>query len=281
MHICENRLSCPRKAKSVLASTLWSAEPLKVALKVKMISTANASSWLETHTSSAWLAWERSFLCTRPPPPHRSLPFFPDLHTEVCRSWGRPYSARLFIPASDYYGNVAGLNEHAIVVGPEQALVMEKEVKTLLRKEAIEVGPPHERESGFYSRYFIVPKKDGGLRPIIDLRQLNHSVSQLKFKMLTLRQVVSQIRSEDWFVTIDLKDAYFHVSILPCHRKFLRFAFGGKAYQYRVLPFGQAVSEVAGSDGSCVQRDTIWPAVHENPTVVAQDQGIFPEGKST
>ncbi len=52
---------------------------------------------------------------------------------------------------------------------------------------------------------------------------------QLKFKMLTLRQVVSQIRSEDWFVTIDLKDAYFHVSIFPTHRKFL-------------LPFGLALS---------------------------------------
>ncbi len=38
------------------------------------------------------------------------------------------------------------------------------------------------------------------------------------------------------------KDAYFHVSILPTHRKFLRFAFGGKAYQYRVLPFGLALS---------------------------------------
>ncbi len=35
----------------------------------------------------------------------------------------------------------------------------------------------------------------------------------------TLKQVVSQIRSEDWFVTIDLKDAYFHISILPTHRK--------------------------------------------------------------
>ncbi len=56
------------------------------------------------------------------------------------------------------------------------------------------------------------------------------------------KQVVSQIRSEDWFVTIDLKDAYFHVSILPSHRKFLRFAFRGKAYQYRVLPFGLALS---------------------------------------
>ncbi len=39
--------------------------------------------------------------------------------------------------------------------GPEQALVMEREVDALLREEAIEVVPPHKRESGFYSRYFI------------------------------------------------------------------------------------------------------------------------------
>ncbi len=48
MYICENRLSCPRKAKSVFASTLcWSAEPLKVALKVKMISTVCFITYLE------------------------------------------------------------------------------------------------------------------------------------------------------------------------------------------------------------------------------------------
>ncbi len=35
------------------------------------------------------------------------------------------------------------------LVGPEQALVMEQEVNTLLRKEAIEVVPPLDRESGF------------------------------------------------------------------------------------------------------------------------------------
>ncbi len=43
----------------------------------------------------------------------------------------------------------------------------------------------------------------------------------------------------------------------------------------------QAVSKTAGSDGSCVQRDTFWPAVHETPTVLAQDQVVFSEGKST
>ncbi|KAI2653798.1 hypothetical protein H4Q32_014146 [Labeo rohita] len=41
----------------------------------------------------------------------------------------------------------------------------------------------------------------------------------------------------------------------------------------------KAVPVTAGSDGSCVQRDTFWPAVHETPTVVAQDQGALPEGK--
>ncbi len=44
---------------------------------------------------------------------------------------------------------------------PEQGQVMEQEVYSLLVKEAIERVPPPDRESGFYSRYFIVPKKDG------------------------------------------------------------------------------------------------------------------------
>jgi len=82
--------------------------------------------------------------------------------------------------------------------------------------EAIEQGPPPGRKSRFYSRYFIVPKKDEGLCPILDLRHLKHSVKKLKFKMLTLKQIVIQIRSEDWFVTLDLKEAYFHVSSLDC-----------------------------------------------------------------
>ncbi len=89
---------------------------------------------------------------------------------------------------------------------------------------------------------FHSSKEGCGVASHLDLQVLNDSVMQLTFKMLTLRQILPQIRSEDWFVTIDLKDAYFHISILLCDRKFLRFAFGGKAYQYRVLPFGLALS---------------------------------------
>ncbi len=54
---------------------------------------------------------DERFLHSKSLPLRRSLPFFPDLHTEVSRSWKNPFSFRLFIPASDYYGNVAGLRE--------------------------------------------------------------------------------------------------------------------------------------------------------------------------
>ncbi|KAL0146632.1 hypothetical protein M9458_057972 [Cirrhinus mrigala] len=47
---------------------------------------------------------------------------------------------------------------------------------------------------------------------------------------------------QDWFAAIDLKDTYLHVSIIPRQRPFLRFAFEGRAYQYKVLPFGLSLS---------------------------------------
>ncbi len=64
--------------------------------------------------------------------------------------------------------------------------------------------------------------------------QLRHAA---QVQNVNFETIVAQIRSEDWFVTIDLKDAYFHISILPYRRKFLRFAFWGRAYQHWVLPF--------------------------------------------
>ncbi len=95
---------------------------------------------------------------------------------------------------------------------------------------------PRNAQSGFYSRYFVVPKRDGGLRPILDLRPINRALCKRPFRMITLKQILAQIRPGDWFASVDLKDAYFHIQIAPHHRWFLRFAFEGTAYQYSVLP---------------------------------------------
>ena len=60
--------------------------------------------------------------------------------------------------------------------------------------------------------------------------------------MLTAKSLTRSIRPGDWFTSIDLKDAYFHIPIYPPHRKFLRFGFQGKVYEYTVLPFGMSLS---------------------------------------
>ncbi len=131
---------------------------------------------------------------------------------------------------------------HSTTVRAADAPILRAEIAVLLAKDAIEPVPPADMRSGFYSPYFIVPKKSGGLRPILDLRILNRALHRLPFKMLTPKRIFGCVRPQDWFAAIDLKDAYFHVSILPCHRTFLRFAFEGRAYQYKVLPFGLSLS---------------------------------------
>ncbi len=129
-----------------------------------------------------------------------------------------------------------------VVNSASKASVLQQELSSLLQKGAIQEVPQLDVERGFFSRYFLVPKRDGGLRPILDLRRLNFSLYKGKFKMLTIKTIMSQVQEGDWFVTIDLKDAYFHIQVVQRHRRFLRFAFGGKAYQYKVLPFGLALA---------------------------------------
>ncbi len=50
------------------------------------------------------------------------------------------------------------------------------------------------------------------------------------------RRIFQSIHPFNWFAAIYLKDAYFHVSILRRQRLFLRFAFEGRAYQYKAPP---------------------------------------------
>ncbi len=128
------------------------------------------------------------------------------------------------------------------LTSPRNAQALKQEIGCLLEKGAVERVPPNELESIFYSRYFVVPKRDGGLRPILDLRPINRALCKRPFRMITLKQILAQIRPGDWFASVDLKDAYFHIQIAQHHRRFLRFAFEGTAYQYSVLPFGLALA---------------------------------------
>ena len=99
-----------------------------------------------------------------------------------------------------------------------------------------------EQHQGFYSTMFLVPKKTGDLRPVINLRPLNQYLKTEHFKMDTMSKVINLVKKGDWAISIDLRDAYFHIPIFPAHRMYLRFCVQGRAYQYRALAFGPKTS---------------------------------------
>ena len=92
----------------------------------------------------------------------------------------------------------------------------------------------------FVLTIFLRPKKDGLHRPIINLKRLNAFVTYYHFKMETIRTAIQLIRPGCYMASIDLKDAYFSVPIAREHRKFLRFTWDNKLYEFTCLPFGLA-----------------------------------------
>ncbi|KAJ1080319.1 hypothetical protein NDU88_000538 [Pleurodeles waltl] len=112
------------------------------------------------------------------------------------------------------------------------------QIAILMKKGAIEVAPRSQRGTGFYSRFFLIRKKTGDWRPILDLCSLNKYLKKQSFRMISLQDVLRLLNRGDFMTSLDLQDAYFHIPIHPNHRKFLRFKVAGIHYQFRVLPFG-------------------------------------------
>lgn len=115
---------------------------------------------------------------------------------------------------------------------------LSQELVLLLQKGAIKKVEPIPGE--FLSNVFTIPKKEGSLRLVVNLRPLNQFLVERKFKMEGIGMLKDLLRKDDWLVTVDLKDAYLSVPMAEVHRKFLRFVWEEQHYEFQSLPFGLA-----------------------------------------
>ena len=83
---------------------------------------------------------------------------------------------------------------------------------------------------------------------MINLKPLNQYIRNKPFRMTTLKEVGQSIRQSDWSITIDLQDAFLHVPMHKDYRRFLRFSWNEKIYQFRRLPFGLTSSPQVFTD---------------------------------
>ena len=90
----------------------------------------------------------------------------------------------------------------------------------------------------FVNQIFPTPKKNGGLRIILNLKPLNMDVHYSHFKMENLTAVLELIEPNCYMASIDLRDAYYSVNIQNSYRKFLRFIWDQNLFQFTCLPNG-------------------------------------------
>ena len=94
----------------------------------------------------------------------------------------------------------------------------------------------------FFSRLFIVPKKGGSLRLVIDLSRLNKFLVVPTFRMESVWTIAAGWIEALWGITVDLEDAYFNVPISEEFQQYLAFVVDGTVYIFLRLPFGLALA---------------------------------------
>ena len=94
----------------------------------------------------------------------------------------------------------------------------------------------------FFSRLFVVPKKGGSLRLVIDLSRLNKFLVVPTFRMESVWTIAAGWVEALWGITVDLEDAYFNVPISVDFQQYLAFVVDGIVYVFLRLPFGLALA---------------------------------------
>ena len=96
-------------------------------------------------------------------------------------------------------------------IAREHALEIDSEINGLIKKQVIrECNHVHGE---FLSPIFSVPKKDGKVRLILNLKNLNQHIPYEHFKMDSIFSALELITQECWMASLDLKDAYYSVKI--------------------------------------------------------------------
>lgn len=115
--------------------------------------------------------------------------------------------------------------------------IVEKRLQQLLAAGIIE-EVTEEMENLFCSSMLAIPKGKEDIRLVIDLRGPNSYIQRSPFAMPSLEKILAEIHGAQWFSTIDMTNAYFHIELDEDSRHLTNFCTEFGMFRCVRLPFG-------------------------------------------
>ena len=112
----------------------------------------------------------------------------------------------------------------------EEAAIIDGEIQQLLCRGVLEETDPTYGQ--YVSTIFLKKKKNGSYRLILNLKGLNASIEYQHFKMESLTCAIQLMKKNCYMASIDLTDAYYTVPVTVEHKKYLRFFWRNRLFQY-------------------------------------------------
>lgn len=117
---------------------------------------------------------------------------------------------------------------------------VEKEKIEPLINEFLELGAIEEvkERPQIVTPLLTVPKKEGGLRLVLDFRMLNEMTETIQNEPMDRIKVLESVKQSKIWTTMDLTKGFLQVPIAEKCRKWFGLEFDGKWFRFRRCPFG-------------------------------------------
>ncbi|KAF4649219.1 hypothetical protein FOZ61_001618, partial [Perkinsus olseni] len=107
-----------------------------------------------------------------------------------------------------------------------------------LVKELLDEGVIEETTSPWASPAFVVPKRDGSGRLVVDYRKWNKITVPDRYRSPTIEEILGGVSEGAHFSVIDLRKGFHQVEVEEASQGKLAFMIGNKQYTFRRMAMG-------------------------------------------
>ena len=118
-------------------------------------------------------------------------------------------------------------------LSPKEEAVAKEFVAELLKKKYIVPS-----RSPYGAPILFVPKKDGGLRMVVDFRMLNKVTIKNWYPLPRIDELLDRLNSKTMYSSLDLLDGYYQIGISEEDQQKAAFTTPFGHYEFKVLPMG-------------------------------------------